>query len=255
MLTLRSPVTLRRWRIRGSGPRYFRLGGRRGRVVYAERDLLTFLGVRSFGSTIEEAARWSKPATPPIDHEPPSVALLRAAWNSVKADKSQAADDATHLLNMAIGLLTMRSDIEPVFNLRKRQLLYVRKNLRAWTADERLMGDFLIDELLEEIAAAGSEATRLLIDIRDSLRGALGTDRSLLTRTGRSGTGDAPTTGGRSIPRPRLPRGADGRGEPAVTLQTFTDHKRESGPVGLAGPPGASAARDSTQRAAELDSA
>lgn len=46
VLTLQSPVTLRRWRAAGRGPRYFRLGSRRGRVVYAERDLLNFLEER-----------------------------------------------------------------------------------------------------------------------------------------------------------------------------------------------------------------
>lgn len=47
--------TLRKWRHRGVGPRYFRLGtGTAARVVYSEEDILAWLRSRSFGSTSEE---------------------------------------------------------------------------------------------------------------------------------------------------------------------------------------------------------
>lgn len=54
MLGLR-PQTLRKWRHRGLGPRYHRLGeGTAARVVYSEADILAWLNRRSFASTAEE---------------------------------------------------------------------------------------------------------------------------------------------------------------------------------------------------------
>lgn len=51
------PHTLRVWRMRGFGPPYVRLGGPRGRVVYSEQDIETWLAARRFRSTSEESAR------------------------------------------------------------------------------------------------------------------------------------------------------------------------------------------------------
>ena len=49
------PQTLRKWRVQGRGPRYFRLGvSNRARVVYADEDILAWLSRRAFGSTAEE---------------------------------------------------------------------------------------------------------------------------------------------------------------------------------------------------------
>lgn len=45
------------WRLQGTGPRYIRVGGRRGRVVYRWADIATYLEGRSFSSTAEESAR------------------------------------------------------------------------------------------------------------------------------------------------------------------------------------------------------
>jgi len=50
------PHTLAVWRMRGVGPRYIRLGGPRGRVVYRVSDLDAYLEARTFKSTTEEAA-------------------------------------------------------------------------------------------------------------------------------------------------------------------------------------------------------
>lgn len=50
------PQTLRLWRHTGRGPRYIRLGGRYGRVLYDRDELLNWLKQRTFASTSEEAA-------------------------------------------------------------------------------------------------------------------------------------------------------------------------------------------------------
>jgi len=50
------PHTLAVWRMKGVGPRYVRLGGPSGRVVYKLADLDAYLEVRTFKSTTEEAA-------------------------------------------------------------------------------------------------------------------------------------------------------------------------------------------------------
>lgn len=48
--------TVRRWRCTGSGPRYVRLGGPRGRVVYAEADVKRWVEEQTRRSTSEETA-------------------------------------------------------------------------------------------------------------------------------------------------------------------------------------------------------
>jgi hypothetical protein len=48
------PQTLRLWRLKGTGPRYVRYGGPRGRVVYRVSDLESWLAGRVFNSTSEE---------------------------------------------------------------------------------------------------------------------------------------------------------------------------------------------------------
>lgn len=45
------------WRLQGTGPRYIRVGGRRGRVVYRWADIANYLEGRSFVSTAEESTR------------------------------------------------------------------------------------------------------------------------------------------------------------------------------------------------------
>jgi predicted DNA-binding transcriptional regulator AlpA len=48
--------SLRRWRQRGFGPPYHRLGDpRRGRVIYAETDVEEWLAARQFSNTSQEA--------------------------------------------------------------------------------------------------------------------------------------------------------------------------------------------------------
>jgi len=49
------PQTLRVWRLAGKGPRYVRLGSRRGRVLYPIAEVDTWLEDRTFGSTSEES--------------------------------------------------------------------------------------------------------------------------------------------------------------------------------------------------------
>ena len=47
--------TVRLWRHLGKGPRYVRLGGRYGRVLYRVSDVDRWLESRTFSSTSEEA--------------------------------------------------------------------------------------------------------------------------------------------------------------------------------------------------------
>ena len=46
--------TLRAMRLRGTGPRYIRLGGRHGRAVYRSEEVEKWLSQRSFDSTSQE---------------------------------------------------------------------------------------------------------------------------------------------------------------------------------------------------------
>ena len=46
--------TIRVWRSRGKGPRYIRLGGRTGRVIYFEEDVKEWLAARTYTGTSEE---------------------------------------------------------------------------------------------------------------------------------------------------------------------------------------------------------
>ena len=48
------PQTVRLWRHLGKGPRYVRLGGRYGRVLYRSSDVQAWLQERTYGSTAEE---------------------------------------------------------------------------------------------------------------------------------------------------------------------------------------------------------
>lgn len=50
------PQTLRLYRHKGIGPKYIRLGGPHGRVIYDPVDLETWLKERRYSSTSEEAA-------------------------------------------------------------------------------------------------------------------------------------------------------------------------------------------------------
>jgi hypothetical protein len=50
----RQQQTLRKWRMRGGGPPYVRIGGVRGRVGYVWRDLQGWLAARTFESTSAE---------------------------------------------------------------------------------------------------------------------------------------------------------------------------------------------------------
>lgn len=52
-----APQTIRRWRHRGVGPRYHRLGGPRSRVLYDPAEVARWLATREAGSTSEESAR------------------------------------------------------------------------------------------------------------------------------------------------------------------------------------------------------
>jgi hypothetical protein len=47
-----SERTPENWRLRGEGPPFIRVGGRR--VLYRWRDVMSYLDARSFGSTTEE---------------------------------------------------------------------------------------------------------------------------------------------------------------------------------------------------------
>jgi len=49
-----SPRTVESWRLRGAGPPFIRIGGRR--VLYRWRDVLRYLEGRRFSSTSEEHA-------------------------------------------------------------------------------------------------------------------------------------------------------------------------------------------------------
>ena len=48
------PQTLRKWRCFGGGPRYVRLGGRRGRAMYSPSTLEEWVSARTFTGTCEE---------------------------------------------------------------------------------------------------------------------------------------------------------------------------------------------------------
>lgn len=51
------PSTLRKWRVKGSGPRYFRTGrGPMSRAAYRRSDLDAWLAARAFTSTSQETA-------------------------------------------------------------------------------------------------------------------------------------------------------------------------------------------------------
>ncbi len=50
-----APRTPEAWRTRGHGPRYHRIGGKLGRVVYRWGDVLDYLNSRAFTSTSEES--------------------------------------------------------------------------------------------------------------------------------------------------------------------------------------------------------
>lgn len=54
--------TLRKWRYLGTGPRYIRYGGLRGRVVYRPEDLEAFLEGRIFNNTTEETVHHEQTA-------------------------------------------------------------------------------------------------------------------------------------------------------------------------------------------------
>jgi hypothetical protein len=47
-----SERTPENWRLRGDGPPFIRVGGRR--ILYRWRDVVSYLNARSFGSTTEE---------------------------------------------------------------------------------------------------------------------------------------------------------------------------------------------------------
>ena len=51
-----APRTPEAWRNRGDGPRYHRIGGKLGRVIYRWGDVLDYLNRRAFNSTSEESA-------------------------------------------------------------------------------------------------------------------------------------------------------------------------------------------------------
>jgi len=48
------PQTLRKWRITGSGPRFIRLGGKYGRVLYRLADVESWLSSQMRRSTADE---------------------------------------------------------------------------------------------------------------------------------------------------------------------------------------------------------
>jgi len=51
------PQTIRLWRVRGTGPLYFRLGGPKGRVLYDPADLSAWMEAGKARSTSEESVR------------------------------------------------------------------------------------------------------------------------------------------------------------------------------------------------------
>jgi len=51
------PGTLRAWRVHGRGPRYYKICGHSGPVMYKRQDLEAWLAERNLGSTSEESAR------------------------------------------------------------------------------------------------------------------------------------------------------------------------------------------------------
>jgi hypothetical protein len=48
------PLTLARWRMAGTSPKYIRFGGPKGRVMYLPGDIAEFLAGHSAASTTEE---------------------------------------------------------------------------------------------------------------------------------------------------------------------------------------------------------
>ena len=51
------PQTIRAWRYRGTGPRYIRLGGPKGRALYDVEELTAWIEKRKANSTSEESVR------------------------------------------------------------------------------------------------------------------------------------------------------------------------------------------------------
>lgn len=51
------PQTIRAWRYRGTGPRYIRLGGPKGRALYDVEELSAWLEAKKANSTSEESVR------------------------------------------------------------------------------------------------------------------------------------------------------------------------------------------------------
>ncbi len=49
-----NPFTLARWRMQGKGPKYIRLGGRKGRTRYRRSDVEAWLEAHSATSTAQE---------------------------------------------------------------------------------------------------------------------------------------------------------------------------------------------------------
>jgi predicted DNA-binding transcriptional regulator AlpA len=50
------PQTLRSWRHLGKGPRYVRIGGPRGRVMYEAAAIVEWIAAHTFANTSEESA-------------------------------------------------------------------------------------------------------------------------------------------------------------------------------------------------------
>lgn len=48
------PQSVRRWRMTGAGPRFVRLGGPKGRVVYELDEVKAWIQARTFTSTAAE---------------------------------------------------------------------------------------------------------------------------------------------------------------------------------------------------------
>ena len=64
----KQPQTIRFWRMAGRGPRYIRLGGIKGRVVYRLEDIEEWELQRTFNNTSEESAAAEKGA-PGLENE------------------------------------------------------------------------------------------------------------------------------------------------------------------------------------------
>lgn len=52
-----TPQCVRKWRSKGSGPRYYRLGGTRGPCRYVPSEVVSWLEERGAASTSEESAK------------------------------------------------------------------------------------------------------------------------------------------------------------------------------------------------------